>query len=138
MFRKLTTRIVRQFQPHLKRDLYHAETTILHVDRQRATGELHRFELSWEASRGARFFLEWTAGGPLRAGEVDDGEGFSAGGHKRSPVEKSSVHTQGHIVELGRRLFEAEGESLPQWLQRAMWAVLGATGPGATQRRVRG
>ena len=87
---------------------------------------------------GARFFLEWTEGGTLRAGEVDDGEGSFAGGHKRAPVEKASLHTQCHIVNLGRQLLEREGATLPQWLQRAVWGVLGEGGPGATKRRLRG
>lgn len=130
LLRKIDTKVVRQAQDEVKRELYQSLDTILQVDRDRASGDVIAFELAWTAGDARRFFVTWRRGGELKAGEVDDGES-AGGGHKASPIEKRSRLGSADIVDLARGVLEERGQKLPAYVRQTVWMCVGQSGPGA-------
>lgn len=130
LLRKIDTRVVRQTDGNLKREIYQALDTILQVDRERPGGDVVAFEMAWDDAAGRRLFIAWTRGAEVKAGETDTGED-AFGQAKRAPVEKASRLGSAEIVHQGRRIVEERAGKLPGQILRILWMCLGDAGPGA-------
>jgi len=128
LLRKISTKVIRQDEHQVKHELFQTIDTFLNVDRERPSGEIIAFDLSWAETTGRSLSVTWKRGGTLKAMEVDDGEGV---GFKRSPTAVKGKMKPEAIIALGREVLDQRGTKLPHDLLRTMWACMGQGGPGA-------
>jgi hypothetical protein len=128
LLRKISTKVIRQDEQQLKHELFQTIDTFLNVDRERPSGTIVAFDLSWVETSGRSLSVAWKTGSTLKAMEVDDGEGV---GFKRSPTAVKGKMKPEEIIARGREVLEERGTKLPHDLLRTMWTCLGGGGPGA-------